>query len=168
MKATRVRDNDQCQVCGRQWKPEDGKEKITVDHIVAYRLCLSNELINLLSVCRAPCHVKKSAAENCLLRGDVLGFQNALRILRWPMEKVEAALHWWNSSPQLGMIFRGPTVKLTCRRGHPWVPENIGVYKWTNGRMVRWCKVCRRERERRKRPSRRNLIGNFWELPLEG
>lgn len=91
----RKRDEYKCQVCG---KAQDKRQKLSVDHIIPYRLVLCNELLNLISVCRTPCHNSKtSGAEACFLRGDVLGFKSKLNANGWPMERVQQALSWWGS-----------------------------------------------------------------------
>jgi hypothetical protein len=72
-----------------------------VDHIIAYRIFPSNDLRNLLSVCRAPCHAKKTqTAEAKILRGDKLGFLQDLRQQQWPMDAVETALQLWGQSAE--------------------------------------------------------------------
>lgn len=89
----RDRDGHICQVCG---KPERKGQKLDVDHIVPFRLVKANEPINLLSVCKAPCHVTKTlTAESKFLKGDMLSFQRLLNQQGWPMDRVEAAIQHW-------------------------------------------------------------------------
>jgi 5-methylcytosine-specific restriction endonuclease McrA len=89
----RERDGHICQVCGT---PEKKGQKLDVDHIVPFRLVKRNDLINLLSICKAPCHVAKTVgAERYFLRGDVLSFRQKLNVAGWPMERVNIAVHWW-------------------------------------------------------------------------
>jgi len=93
--AARQRDGLKCQVCG---KPQAKKEKLSVDHIVAYRLVKRNDLVNLISVCRAPCHNSKThRAERMFLEGNLLGFKQELAMANWPMDKVEAAIQWYGA-----------------------------------------------------------------------
>lgn len=99
----RNRDLHTCQVCG---KTESKDELLSVDHVVPFRMWPENALVNLLSVCRAPCHASKTMqAEPRLLRGDKLGFLQKLRELGWPMELVTAALEEWGRVPQLPFPF---------------------------------------------------------------
>lgn len=94
-KAARKRDGHICQVCG---KPQQKGEKLSVDHIIPYRLVKRNDLINLISICRAPCHASKTGgAEADFLRGNILGFNQRLNAAGWPMERVQAAMSWWGS-----------------------------------------------------------------------
>jgi 5-methylcytosine-specific restriction endonuclease McrA len=91
--AARSRDGYKCQVCG---KPQQKGQKLSVDHIIPYRIVKENVLINLISICRAPCHcVKTQVAERAFLRGDMLGFLQGLRQASWPMERVQAAISYW-------------------------------------------------------------------------
>lgn len=89
----RARDKHTCQVCG---KPQEKGQRLSVDHIIPYRIVKENALINLISICRAPCHaVKTQGAEKCFLRGDMLGFVQKLREAQWPMERVQTAISYW-------------------------------------------------------------------------
>jgi 5-methylcytosine-specific restriction endonuclease McrA len=91
----RKRDGFKCQVCG---KPQAKGQRLDVDHIVPFRSVLRNDLVNLISVCKAPCHVRKTTtAERRFLRGDYLGFKRLLNQQGWPMERVEAAIKWWGT-----------------------------------------------------------------------
>lgn len=91
--AARSRDGYKCQVCGR---PQQKGQKLSVDHIIPYRIVKENALVNLISICRAPCHaVKTQVAERCFLRGDMLGFMQNLTETHWPMGKVQAAIQYW-------------------------------------------------------------------------
>lgn len=76
-----------------------------MDHIIPYRMFQSNDLRNLLSICRAPCHaVKTQSIEPKILRGDKLGFLQGLNQNGWPMEAVQIALDLFEGSPQLPLI----------------------------------------------------------------
>jgi 5-methylcytosine-specific restriction endonuclease McrA len=89
----RERDEHKCQVCG---SPERKKQKLDVDHIIPFRLVKRNDLENLISLCKSPCHgLKTLTAERLLLRGDFLGFQTILNQQGWPMPRVEAAISYW-------------------------------------------------------------------------
>jgi 5-methylcytosine-specific restriction endonuclease McrA len=91
----RKRDAYTCQVCG---KPQAKNEKLSVDHIIPWRIVRRNDLVNLISTCRAPCHASKTqGAEAAFLRGDYLDFREKLNKAGWPMEKVDAALLWWGT-----------------------------------------------------------------------
>lgn len=77
----------------------NNRQRLSVDHIVAYRLILGfndetldpNHLDNLISSCRS-CHTRKTqTAERRLLKGDIVGFKQAMRPLL-PMEIVDRAL----------------------------------------------------------------------------
>ncbi len=93
--AARDRDRHRCQVCGKE---EAKGQKLDVDHIIPYRLVLRNDLVNLLSICKAPCHARKTTtAERAFLRGDFLGFRGELNKQHWPMDRVEAAVSWWGT-----------------------------------------------------------------------
>ena len=93
--AARSRDEYKCQICGR---PQQKGQKLSVDHIIPYRLVKENALVNLISICRAPCHATKTqVAERCFLRGDMLGFLKGLREASWPMDKVDAAIEYWGN-----------------------------------------------------------------------
>ena len=37
-----------------------------------------------------------------------------------------------------------------CKRGHPWVPANVKVYLAPTGKELRVCRLCERERGRRR------------------
>lgn len=105
----RMRDLHTCQVCG---KPETKQQLLSVDHIVPFRMWPANALVNLLTVCRAPCHASKTVwAEPCILRGDKLGFLQRMNELGWPMELVNAAIEAWGRVPQLSfpILPRSPT-----------------------------------------------------------
>jgi hypothetical protein len=89
-------------VCG---KPKQKGEALSVDHIIPYRMFACNDLRNLLSICRAPCHsVKTSAIEPKILVGDKLGWLQLLRENGWPMDAVEEALALFDSNPQLPLL----------------------------------------------------------------
>ncbi len=95
----RKRDMNVCRVCGT---PKQKGEALSVDHIIPYRMFQCNDLRNLLSICRAPCHaIKTSGIEPKILAGDKLGFLQGLRTNGWPMDAVEAALALFESNPQL-------------------------------------------------------------------
>ena len=84
----RKADGHKCAVCG---KPQS-KEKLSVDHIVPFRICKENLPLNLISTCRYPCHIRKSHAERKLLAGDAASFLQQVYSLGWPMARVEEAL----------------------------------------------------------------------------
>jgi hypothetical protein len=50
---------------------------------------------------------------------------------------------------------RGHDATGTCRKGHPWVPENIRL---VNGRKSRMCVICYRDLQRRKDAKRRAKV----------
>lgn len=96
-KLARERDENVCQGCGVV-----PSQKASVDHIVPYRMAViygnkdgvdPNHLLNLISLCRS-CHGKKTRAEARLLKGDMVGFRDAVRAFM-PAEKVELALSLW-------------------------------------------------------------------------
>lgn len=106
-KRARKRDKNICRVCG---KPKQKGEALSVDHIVPYRMFPCNDLRNLLSICRAPCHaVKTSGIEPKILAGDKLGFLQGLRENGWPMDAVDVALALFESNPQLPSIGNAAT-----------------------------------------------------------
>lgn len=118
----RERDLHICQVCG---KPEKKGQKLDVDHIVPFRLVQRNDMVNLLSICKAPCHTSKTTgAENYFLKGDILAFRQKLNQAGWPMEKVNAAIEWWGKipclPPELPVKKESSKRKILthCRRGH--------------------------------------------------
>lgn len=92
---TRLRDNNICQGCRRR-----PNQRASVDHIVPYRLARDickvlvmfnpNDLINLICLCRS-CHSKKTAAEMKLLRGNIVGFISAAKVII-PLERILKAL----------------------------------------------------------------------------
>lgn len=99
--AARSRDDNRCAaLCHDGYEP-NRKEKLSVDHVVPYRLAFAwhelgqgpdpNILTNLLSMCRS-CHAKKTPAEIRLLRGDVIGFMAVMRPIVGD-ERLIAALH---------------------------------------------------------------------------
>lgn len=90
----RKQDGYVCKVCG---VPQAKGEKLSVDHIVPYRLVLRNDLINLISTCRKCHNLKTQTAEADLLRGDYLGFYGKLNAANWPMDRVNKAIQWWES-----------------------------------------------------------------------
>lgn len=81
----RNRDRDTCQRCG--WVSVK-QQRVSVDHIVPYRLAVNyvasnplydpNDLFNLICLCRS-CHSTKTVIESRLLEGDVLGFIQAVK-----------------------------------------------------------------------------------------
>jgi len=93
-RAIRKRDNHACQVCGGTRNP--GYQQLPVDHIVPYRIARiwapthEDDEENLLTLCQVH-HGIKLKAEKRLDRGDRLGWEEQLRLLGYPMEKVEAA-----------------------------------------------------------------------------
>lgn len=146
---TRERDNYKCQVCGRQHGK--GEELPSVDHVIPYRLGGTNVLANLLTVCRFPCHARKTMVEPKLLRGNRLGFEQALNRLGWPMQIVEASFREWNKNPQMPLLFRQVgRFRNKCKRGHPWIGRNIGTIALKSGKIMRWCKSCKEMRESNK------------------
>lgn len=94
----RERDGHKCLACGI---PQKKGQRLCVDHIIPYRLTWKHDDVNLLSLCK-PCHFKKTHAERCVLVGDRLGFIEKLKLMNYPMDRVEAALtHWGNTTPGL-------------------------------------------------------------------
>lgn len=84
-----------------------------------------------------------------LLRGNRLGFEQALNRLGWPMQAVEAAFHEWNKNPQMPMLFRqAGRSRNKCKRGHAWIGRNIGTFALKSGGIMRWCEPCKKMRER--------------------
>lgn len=74
-RAARLRDGV-CRFCGKT--PEENKQALSVDHIIPWRLFVSEELANsldnLVSLCRA-CHARKSSgSERQYMVGDVIAF----------------------------------------------------------------------------------------------
>lgn len=72
---------------------------MSVDHIVPYRIAKvigadiginPNDLRNLLCMCRS-CHMKKTAVETLLLKGDVMGFLSGMAVFNLG-DRVMAAL----------------------------------------------------------------------------
>ncbi len=89
----RDKDHQKCQVCGL----EQQRPKLSIDHIVPFRLCNENVDINLMALCiRNGCHTIKTQAETKLLKGDIVGFLSKLRSSNWPMTRVTAALIHYN------------------------------------------------------------------------
>lgn len=79
----RLRDNRACRRC-RKTEEENG-QKLSVDHIMPWRLFeaadVANQLDNLAALCRS-CHAwKTSVAEKKMLLGDNIDFQQYLRSL---------------------------------------------------------------------------------------
>jgi 5-methylcytosine-specific restriction endonuclease McrA len=136
----RERDLHTCQVCG---KIEKKDELLSVDHIVPFRMCLSNDLVNLISVCRAPCHARKTMyAEPCILKGDKLRFLQRLNEMGWPIAQVNAALDFWGRQPQMALQFRPLRDPLRCFKGHEKV-------RLTSGKL--YCRICNTEKARNSR-----------------
>ena len=98
------RDGNICQICKSEHVPRPTKagwswKRPPVDHVVPYRLAREtskdpNALLNLLTACIS-CHGKKTPLERLLLKGDVVGFLGGLRILGWPMDRVQIALDFY-------------------------------------------------------------------------
>lgn len=95
----RERDAHACQCCG---KPSICGEKVSVDHIVPYRLAKEyavnnplydpNNLFNLICLCRSH-HTVKTHFEKRLLKGDVAGFiMEAKKII--PLDRLHDALRY--------------------------------------------------------------------------
>lgn len=83
--AIRRRDNYVCQRCGKP-QSENGGRKLSVDHIIPWRLFIdeteANADANLVSLCFV-CHGWKTAyAEQRYLRGDVLDFKQFQQAIR--------------------------------------------------------------------------------------
>lgn len=87
----RDRDENRCRaICHNESYVPARKEKLSVDHIVPYRLVLAlrrigadlnpNNLTNLISMCRS-CHAKKTPSEAKILRGDLIGFLAVMRVV---------------------------------------------------------------------------------------
>lgn len=87
----RKRDEYKCQGCGMAQRKGD---KLSIDHIIPFRLVMENAEVNLVSLCRS-CHSKKTQAERLFLRGDVLGFIQRLRCNGWNMDRVGTAIRYW-------------------------------------------------------------------------
>jgi hypothetical protein len=73
----RLRDRFECQRCGK-FESENGGKKLSVDHIVPWRLfedkAAANDPDNLASLCHA-CHAHKTVyVEPRYLRGDMMAF----------------------------------------------------------------------------------------------
>ncbi len=83
----RCRDGYRCRNCGKT-QQENGR-RLSVDHILPRRWFAdhvkADDPANLVSRC-ASCHGKKTAgAERKLLQGDVIGFQQHLKELGYPV-----------------------------------------------------------------------------------
>jgi hypothetical protein len=87
--AIRERDQNTCQVCGAR----RSKHKIlSVDHIVPLRLTKGHDPVNLITICEAQCHRRKSEIESYLFEGDLAAFLAHLKKVGWPMKKVRSAM----------------------------------------------------------------------------
>lgn len=93
-KVIRARDGNLCVACRQAG---DGR-KLSVDHIIPYRLMIQweinpNAAVNLASLC-INCHPVKTAYERDLLAGDVVGFLSGLRWMHYPSDRVKAACEY--------------------------------------------------------------------------
>ena len=87
--AIRERDQNTCQICGTR----QSKGKIlSADHIVPLRLAKEHDPINLITLCEAQCHRRKSEIESYLFEGNVAAFLTALKKAGWPTKKVRMAM----------------------------------------------------------------------------
>ena len=98
-----IRDMDKgcCAACHN---PPRRKGDVPVDHIIPRRLMHQwgvdpHQLFNLVSMCRS-CHAKKTFVENCILKGDFVGFISGLASINYPMGRVRECFS------QLGLPMR--------------------------------------------------------------
>jgi hypothetical protein len=96
----RKRDGNSCQYLSCD-NPLGGK-LASVDHIIPFRLHYSNDLENLMCLCRSH-HAQKTQAENHLLKGEGLIFRSILNRIGCPQDRLERAFEWWAKKPQLAL-----------------------------------------------------------------
>jgi hypothetical protein len=97
-----VRERDKvCVSCGEIARRS---QKLSVDHIVPFRLCneyyvampigpTPNHQDNLVALCR-PCHSVKTHTETRLLKGDLIGFVSETKKII-PIDRIKKALALW-------------------------------------------------------------------------
>lgn len=98
-KEAREMDGHTCQYIGCEVATQN-KQKIGVDHIIPFRLHHSNDIENLMCICRSH-HAQKTQAENFLLKGDWISFERTLNRVGCPLDRLEKAKVWWGNKPQL-------------------------------------------------------------------
>jgi 5-methylcytosine-specific restriction endonuclease McrA len=113
--AIRDRDRNTCQVCGT--RRSKGKI-ISADHIVPLRLAKEHDPINLITLCEAQCHRRKSEIESYLFEGDVAGFLTGLKKAGWPMRKVRMAMKRYRLPSALNQLRRPAREKSIFRVGY--------------------------------------------------
>src|SRR5690348_11426283 len=88
-----------CEVCNRLYGSIDAERfihvKQAIDHIFPVRFLLRlhldpHVLLNTLSLCNS-CHARKLLHETRIFSGDVLGFIEGLKVIGYPMKRVEEA-----------------------------------------------------------------------------
>ena len=92
------------------WSKQTATEKLSVDHIVPYRLALEygqkegidpNHPDNLICLCRGH-HTQKTHIERRLLRGDLVGFEADMRRLI-PVERYASAMVLWGFKKRIDL-----------------------------------------------------------------
>jgi len=87
--AIRERDQNTCQICGTR----RSRDKIlSADHIVPLLLAKEHDPVNLITLCEARCHRRKTKIESFLFEGDLVTFLTCLEKAGWPMQKVRMAM----------------------------------------------------------------------------
>ena len=106
-----------CEVCKKTYKELDEDLlfiRQNLDHIFPRRFLSHwhlnpHDRLNIISLC-GRCHGKKKKAEDCLWRGDVIGYLKALQHSGWPMSYIWRAavqyefkevLCWFRSEAEL-------------------------------------------------------------------
>jgi 5-methylcytosine-specific restriction endonuclease McrA len=81
--AERVRERDgyTCRWCGKT--QADNRQKLSIDHVIPWRLfdnkAAANDLSNLIALCRS-CHMRKTASfERLMMQGDFLALEDYRR-----------------------------------------------------------------------------------------
>jgi hypothetical protein len=98
--AARERDEFKCGICAIQWKK--GMPVFHVDHVVPHILAEqlaaghADDPQNLLTLCPSH-HGRKAGAERSLNRGDRLRWEERLRGLGYPMERVAASFDYFRT-----------------------------------------------------------------------
>jgi 5-methylcytosine-specific restriction endonuclease McrA len=101
--AIRERDQNTCQICGTR-RSED--KILSADHIVPLRLAKEHDPANLITLCEARCHRRKSEIESFLFEGDLAAFLTRLEKAGWPMKKVRMAMKRYRLPTALNQLKR--------------------------------------------------------------
>lgn len=117
-----VRERD-CKCLGCDKPQSELPEKLSVDHVVPFRLAKyaegvdPNDVRNLVSLCRR-CHVRKTRRERHLLRGDLFAFRMTVSSII-PIHMIDQALDLFDITTMIYLHQNGGSEKIIPAKGTP-------------------------------------------------